>query len=88
MTSRGLSALALVLVPRSALACATCIASPFGDRTYTWPYLGLILLPFVLIAAVVGILAYHAGYHPRTMVRRLAARFAPQDVPEILKETT
>jgi hypothetical protein len=88
MTPRGLSALALVLVPRSALACATCMASPFGDRAYTWPYLGLILLPFVLIAAVVGILAHHAGYHPRTMVRRLAARFAPKDDPEILKETT
>ena len=88
MTSRGLSALALVLVPRSALACATCMASPFGDRTYTWPYLGLILLPFVLIAAVVGILAYHAGYHPRTIARRLVARCAAKDDPEIIKETT
>ena len=88
MTSRGLSALALVLVPRSALACATCMASPFGDRTYTWPYLGLILLPFVLIAAVVGILAYHAGYHPRTIARCLVARFAAKDDPEIIKETT
>ena len=88
MKSWGVTALALVLTPRVAVACATCMASPFGDRTYTWPYLGLILLPFVLIAAVVGTLAYHAGCHPRTMVRRLAARFAPQDVPEIIKETT
>jgi len=54
----ALAGLALLLTPRSALACATCIASPFGDQTYTWPYLGLILLPFGLIAAIVGILGY------------------------------
>ena len=88
MKTLGCSALALILMPRLALACATCMASPFGDRTYTWPYLGLILLPFVLIAAVVGILAYHAGYRPRTMARRLVARFAANDDPEIIKETT
>jgi len=88
MKSWGFSALALILTPRLALACATCIASPFGDRTYTWPYLGLILLPFILIAAVVGILAYLAGYRPRTVARRLAARFAVTDDPEIIKETT
>ena len=88
MKSWGFSALALILTPRLALACATCIASPFGDRTYTWPYLGLILLPFILIAAVVGILAYLAGYRPLTVARRLAARFAVKDDPEIIKETT
>jgi len=40
------------------------------------------------VAVVVGILAYHAGYRPRTMARRLAARFAAKDDPEIIKETT
>ena len=102
--------LALILTPRLARACATCIASPFGDQTYTWPYLGLILLPFGLIAAIAGILGYlslqarlgrrgpspatacsahhHAGYHPRTVVRRLVAHFAAKDDPQILKETT
>jgi hypothetical protein len=54
----ALAGLALILAPRSALACATCIASPFGDQTYTWPYLGLILLPFGLILAIGGILGY------------------------------
>ena len=88
MKSWGCALLALVLTPRSVLACATCMASPFGDQTYTWPYLGLILLPFGLIAAVVGILAYHAGYHPRTIARRRVARFAAKDDPEIIKETT
>ncbi len=58
MKAAAVAGLALILAPRPALACATCIASPFGDQTYTWPYLGLILLPFGLIAAIVGILGY------------------------------
>jgi hypothetical protein len=43
------------------LACATCIASPFGDRTYNWPYLMLILLPFVVAAVIGGVLAHMNG---------------------------
>src|SRR5262249_14306804 len=59
MKTPALAGLALVLMSRSALACATRIASPFGDQTYTWPYLGLILLPFGLLLAIAGILGYH-----------------------------
>ena len=88
MRAWALAALALVLRPRLVLACATCMASPFGDKTYTWPYLGLILLPFGLIAAVAGVLAYYAGYRPRSLAQWLAARFTAHDDPEILKETT
>ena len=58
MKAALLAGLALILTPRSSLACATCIASPFGDQSYTWPYLGLILLPFGLIVAIAGILGY------------------------------
>jgi hypothetical protein len=43
------------------LACATCIASPFGDRTYNWPYLGLILLPFVVGTVIVTVLMRVSG---------------------------
>ncbi len=85
---RALAGLALILAPRSALACATCIGSPFGDQSYNWPYLGLILLPFGLIVAIVGILGYHAGYRPRTIVRRLAGYVGAKDDPRIIKETT
>jgi hypothetical protein len=88
MKSSGLTALVLILIPRAALACATCITSPFGDRTYTWPYYGFLLLPFGLLATVAGILAYVAGYRPRSVRRWLAARFAAKDEPEIIKETT
>jgi hypothetical protein len=58
MKAAALAGLALILMPWPTSACATCIASPFGDQTYSWPYLGLILLPFGLMAAIVGILGY------------------------------
>jgi hypothetical protein len=80
--------LIVILIPRAALACATCITSPFGDRTYTWPYWGFLLLPFGLLAVVAGILAYCAGYGPRSVRRWLVARVAAKDDPEIIKETT
>ena len=57
----GSAVLAVLLTPGLARACASCISTPFGDQTYTWPYLGLILLPFGLMAAVAGVLAYPAG---------------------------
>jgi hypothetical protein len=89
----ALAGLVLMSTPRSAAACATCISSPFGDQTYTWPYLGLILLPFGLIVAIVGILGYLSlkarhGYHPRIIVRRVVGYFGAKDDPQIIKETT
>jgi len=48
---RALAAAVLVLgLPPSAAACAVCIGSAFGDRGYTWPYIGLILMPFIVVA--------------------------------------
>jgi hypothetical protein len=88
MTRWGSAALAVFLSPRLAWACASCISTPFGDQTYTWPYLGLILLPFGLMAAVVGVLAYHTGYGPRHVKQWVAARFTAPDDSQILKETT
>ena len=64
-----------ISTPGAALACATCIGSPFADRIYNWPYLGLVLLPFALIVVIAGILGYHAYFG------------AKQD-PQIIKETT
>ena len=70
------------------LACATCISSAFGDRTFNWAYVGLMLLPFVIVAVVGCVLAWSAGYRPRALVRRLAARLGAKDPPNIIKETT
>ena len=93
---RALAAAPLLLLlglPRSAAACAVCIGSAFGDRGYTWPYIGLILMPFIVAAAIVGILAWQLGWRPRHLAARASAalrhRAAPGDPsPSTHTETT
>jgi hypothetical protein len=58
-------ALGVLLGPGAALACPTCVSSAFGDRTYNWAYLGLLVMPFVLTAVVGAIVAWSAGVRPR-----------------------
>ena len=77
MTMRPLLAavVAGLAVPGRAVACAVCLGNAFGDRSYTWPYLGLILMPFVVAAGIVGALAWQFGWRPRHVaawVRRVA----------------
>ena len=83
--SRALAALAIALVPAAAEACATCISSPFGDRTDNWPYLGLILLPFLVAAVIGGVLVRASGVSLVTLRSRLARLFHPASRQE---ETT
>ena len=52
MTAPALLTLILVMLPRAAAACASCINSAYGDRTYNVAYLGLILTPFVVAVAI------------------------------------
>ena len=47
----------LLLLPVVAEACATCVGTPYGDRTYNWPYLFLIVLPFVVATVIGGVIA-------------------------------
>ena len=47
-----LATLVMLVLPGVAAACASCIASPYGDRTYNLAYLGLIVMPFVVVAAI------------------------------------
>ena len=83
---------ALALVPGRAAACAVCIGSAFGDRSYTWPYIGLILMPFIVAGAIIGVLAWHFGWRPRHVAARAASllrRAAPVDPsPSTHTETT
>jgi hypothetical protein len=78
-----LVALALLLVPAPAWACATCIGSAYGDRTFNWAYFGLLLMPFVVgvgIAAVFGTLYCSAHWRARSSRRALgAAQLAPHE---------
>lgn len=59
--------------PRMAAACATCISSGFGDRTFTWAYLGLLLMPFLVAVAIVATLAWYAGWRPQHVTDRISA---------------
>jgi len=52
-----LAVLALVLAPSAAWACATCVSSAYGDRTFNWAFLGLILMPFVVATGIAGVFA-------------------------------
>jgi hypothetical protein len=49
--------LALLLAPRAAWACATCVSSAYGDRTFNWAFLGLILMPFAVGSGIAGVFA-------------------------------
>jgi hypothetical protein len=75
MTARRALVIALLVLglPGRAAACAVCIGSAFGDRGYTWPYIGLILMPFIVAAGIVGALAWQFGWRPRHLVARASA---------------
>lgn len=93
LVSRGssraaLAAAILALCPGASDACTWCLSSAFGDRSFNWPYLGLILVPFVVAGAIGAVLAWHAGFRvpvPAGRRRRAAERAEPI---EATKETT
>jgi hypothetical protein len=47
------------------LACASCVSSAYGDRSFNWAYTVLMVVPFVVGAALVVVLAWNAGYRLR-----------------------
>ena len=62
MNAVGLAvALALALVPGVAVACASCMSTAYGDRTYNWPYLALIVMPFIVAGVIAAVLYRHRG---------------------------
>jgi hypothetical protein len=79
--------LGAVTMARASLAeaCAWCLSSAGGDQTSTWPFLVLILVPFLVALAITAVLGWHAGWRPRTLARWLAARITVRAHP--LKET-
>jgi hypothetical protein len=58
-------ALAGALAPRIAAACAACVSSAYGDRTFNWAYGGLLVAPFLVAIVVGGVLSWNAGYRLR-----------------------
>ena len=72
-----LTALVLVLAPGTAWACATCVSSAYGDRTFNSAFLGLILMPFVVATDIAGGLAayYYAPLRSHVSFRAIHWRF-------------
>jgi len=80
----ALVALALTLAPAVALACPGCLSSAYGDRTFNWAFVGLLIMPFLLAAAIGGVLAY-AYVRARSRRHPLGTRLSSEYQPE---ETT
>ena len=58
MTRAAITALLVLAAPALAWACPGCVSSAFGDRTFGWPYLSLIVAPFVIGSGIAGVMAY------------------------------
>jgi hypothetical protein len=67
----GLAVALWLLAPRLAAACAACLSSPYGYRTYNWGYVGLLAMPFAVALVIGGVLAWSAGWLSRARLRRL-----------------
>jgi hypothetical protein len=64
------------------------VASAYGDRTFNWAFLGLILMPFVVGFGIAGVFAAHyyapsghflAHFHSRRARFRAPAQVAPHE---------
>jgi len=60
----GLLVALAALAPQLAAACASCVASAYGDRGFNWAYIMLLVLPFGVLCAIATVLAWSAGYRP------------------------
>ena len=76
MTPRALLALAVIVAPRTAAACAMCLDSAFGDRGFNWAFVALMLTPLAVALALGGILA-------RALRRRPADDVESAPSPEV-----
>jgi hypothetical protein len=83
-------ALILVLLPEVAAACAACLAAAYGDRTYNWAFLGLLLMPFLVAAVIGGLLLsrYGGGLQRFFRSSRLPHRSGPSPLANSRVEET
>lgn len=72
----ALAAAAQVALPAVAAACPACLSSAYGDRTFNWAFLGLLVMPFVVGVAIGGALLYRYGL-PGALRARLGGAAAP-----------
>lgn len=53
----ALLVLALTLLPTSVAACAVCLDSAYGNRSFNWAFALFMLTPFAVAAALAAVLA-------------------------------
>lgn len=87
MRVTGLATLLLLALPGLALACATCISSPYGDRSYNLAYIGLILTPFAVALAIGGVFT-GCWWAQRRSAGPTRRRHADDSIDPITEETT
>jgi hypothetical protein len=61
MIRAGLLTTVAALVPTPAAACAVCLTSAYGDRSFNWAFAVLMLMPFVVAAGFCVVLLVLAG---------------------------
>jgi len=61
MIRAGLLAIVAGLVPTPAAACAMCLTSAYGDRSFNWAFAVLMLMPFAVAAGFCVVLLVLAG---------------------------
>jgi len=47
-----LAGFALALAAPAAHACATCVATAYGNRGFNWAFVGLMAMPFVVLTVI------------------------------------
>jgi hypothetical protein len=57
----GLAAAAQCALPSLAAACPSCLYGAYGDRTFNWAFLGLLAMPFFVIAGIGGAFLHRQG---------------------------
>ena len=57
MTLPAIAALTLALAPTMVEACAVCLDSAYGDRSFNRAFVLFMLSPFAVAAALAGVLA-------------------------------
>jgi len=58
-----------MLLPATARACAVCFGAPFSpwNRGFFWAILLLLVLPFALMGALVGLIVFHIRKNRRIL---------------------
>lgn len=81
MTRPIIAALTLALLPTMVEACAVCLDSAYGDRTFNRAFALFMLTPFAVVAALAGVLARQFGVRRVAWAARCASE-APEGAGE------